>query len=375
MRIAHVTYSFWPIRGGADAYLAELCRALAQDGHEQTVFQAQASPQGRLSAEVDVGPPGQTVRVAVVEWPADVRRSPGRRYWALAAQVSRHRGRILANDRIIAHYPHYALPLAGHPGLIGLSHGVTWDCDGASSRSAAARKALAQAAFRVTRACVANDTLFLREMGLPLAPGGPSGVEVARGRWFLPNAVDTARFTPDSAVPRDPVILLPRNLYRNRGILLGIAAFARLAERAPDLRLRIVGDEGDAGYREECETLARALKITSRVEFAGSVPWRVIPKEYRRAAVTWIPSLCGEGTSLSGLESMACGTPVVASNAGGLPDLPCLHADLTPDAFADATLRLLSRRDEIAHHQRDATLRGFSLAGWGDTWRRIVARP
>ncbi|MBW3623054.1 MAG: glycosyltransferase family 4 protein [Armatimonadetes bacterium] len=407
MRIAHVTFSFWPIRGGADTYLAELYRALDAAGHEQAIYQALTPLRpGEESGEAADAPPSGSGKPScpypVVEWPVPLHRSPGRRFWHLTLEVARHRDELFRYDRVIAHYPNYALPLLSHPGLIGLSHGVTWDCDnvpgsrsparsggeriggsraGSGSRrivlrspSSRIKRTLAEMAFRGSRGYVANDTFFLREMGLRIAPGTRPWTEVAPGRWYLPNAVDTERFAPDPDQPPEPVILLARNFYRNRGIHLGIEAFARMAADWPDYRLRIAGGEGDAGYRQECEALARSLGIADRVEFAGPVPWQEMAGAYRRAAVSWVPSLCGEGTSLSALESMACGTPVVASHAGGLPDLPCSHAALSPDMWARVTGDLLHRREEESRCQRQRVQNDYNLSRWSEAWRRVVER-
>lgn len=328
------------------------------------------------------------------EWTVPANVSPGKRFWLLSFQAAWHRSELSRYDRVIAHYPNYALPLYGHRGLIGLSHGVTWDCEtfqGVAHESVTQRpgdgsyeevelhtlrdrvkKGLARAAFRCCRGYVSNDTFFLREMGLPVAPGSRRWEEVAPGKWHLPNAVDTERFSPDPATPREPVILLARNFYRNRGIHIGIEAFARIAGEWPDLRLRLAGDEGDRGYREECEALTKSLKLRDRVEFVGSIPWGRMAGEYRRAAMSWVPSLCGEGTSLSALESMACGTPVVASTAGGLPDLPCLHAGLMPEEWARVSTEVLQQREAVSHRQMEAVRREFTLRRWGEAWRTVV---
>jgi glycosyltransferase involved in cell wall biosynthesis len=380
VRIAHVTFSFWPVRGGADAYLADLAEAFCIAGHEQTVFQA-SSPQPLAEADVAERKRWEADhRLSVVEWPVPTHLSPGRRFWLTTARVAQSRPLLRTFDRVIAHYPNYALPLLGHPGLIGLSHGVTWDCPasgspafrGRSGASNAFKKGIAAAAFRSARRFVANDTFFLREMGLRIAPGERLWEEAAPGRWCLPNATDLSRFQPDPHVKVEPVLLMARNFYRNRGIRLGIEAFALLARETPGYRLRIVGDAGDAGYREECRNLAESLGVASQTEFAGPVSWRDMPLEYRKAAVSLVPSLCGEGTSLSALESMACGTPVAASRAGGLPDLPCVHAASTPSALARALSQILADREGYSRRQREAVQAGFSRERWASAWRRVV---
>src|SRR5689334_17147093 len=108
MRIAHVTFSFWPVRGGADAYLAELWRVLHQAGHEQMVFQSEFKVQGskfkvKFLDTPDFEPGTWNLEPQVVEWELPGGLSPGRRFWLLTAQVARHREELLRYDRIIAH--------------------------------------------------------------------------------------------------------------------------------------------------------------------------------------------------------------------------------------------------------------------------------
>ena len=367
LRVAHVTFSFWPVRGGADAYLAELCRVLDARGCAQTVFQA-ADPSSAAA-------PSDFRDLQIVQWPTDRSKSPGRRFWDLTLRVFHDRRLFTGFDRVIAHYPNYALPLVGHPGLIGLSHGVTWDCGPRSAPANRIKRSIAVAAFRNCRAYVANDTLFLSEMGAvgDLSPEAWS--QTRPGRWYLPNAVDTRRFRPDSATLVRPMVLVARNLYRNRGVHLALAAFSMLAARWSDHRLRIVGDPGDAGYREELLALTAKLNIEDRVEFAGPTPWAEMPDEYRRSAVSLVPSLCGEGTSLSALESMACGTPVVATRVGGLPDLPCALCEPNPESLAEAIDDVLRHREARAETQRCAVVDGFNLDRWSAAWRQVIETP
>ena len=68
---------------------------------------------------------------------------------------------------------------------------------------------------------------------------------------------------------------------------------------------------------DRLQQIARELGIVDRVSFLGSVPQRDLPSYYAAADVTVMPSTY-ESFGLVALESMACGTPVVATRVGGL---------------------------------------------------------
>ncbi|MBI3946164.1 MAG: glycosyltransferase family 4 protein [Armatimonadetes bacterium] len=358
MRIGHVTFGYRPTLGGAETYLAELYRVLEGAGHVQRVYQRST---GERAPEI----------VPVPTWRG---LSPGRQFWSLAATLPLRWPRLAREDALIVHYPLYALPLLWHRRLIGLSHGVTWDAH-PGSRAARLKKLLARLAFARCRAFVANDTFFLREMGVDIAPRTRAFAEVRRGRWFIPNCVDTEHFRPTPG--RDDLralnaVLVPRNLYRNRGIHLAVAAFPRVLAAFPETHLVVVGGPGDTGYGQEVRALAVNLHLEERVRFLGSVPWREMPAVYSAGRLTVIPSLCGEGTSLSALESMACGTPVVATAVGGLPDLPADLAPPEPEALGEAMVRALGARDELARAQQVEVRAAYHLGLWAEAWRRVV---
>jgi glycosyltransferase involved in cell wall biosynthesis len=138
------------------------------------------------------------------------------------------------------------------------------------------------------------------------------------------NGTDLRRFSPaasgNGAV--DPrfgphMIFACRQLFPRKGIRFLIEAAAQLAPRFPDLKVVIAGDGFE---RPELLRLAESLGIADRVTFLGWVPNTDLPPYYRAAAVSVIPSL-EEGFGIPAAEAMGCQTPVVASDAGGLPEV------------------------------------------------------
>ncbi len=146
---------------------------------------------------------------------------------------------------------------------------------------------------------------------------------------------------------------------------LFLDAAARVAAEEPDARFIIVGD---GILRPEMEQHARALGISDRVIFTG---WRRdLPRIYADLDVLVISS-DNEGTTVSAIEAMASGCPVVATRVGGIPDLidDGETGYLVPPgdarALAAAILRLLRDREaagRIGSAARDAVRERFALA-------------
>src|SRR5215207_6001201 len=136
------------------------------------------------------------------------------------------------------------------------------------------------------------------------------------------NGTDLRRFSPSdngrAELQYGPhMIFACRQLFPRKGIRFLLEAAAQLKPRFPDLKVVLAGDGFE---RPDLIALAERLGIARDVTFLGWVPNSELPQYYRAAALSVIPSL-EEGFGIPAAEAMGCETPVVASDAGGLPEV------------------------------------------------------
>jgi teichuronic acid biosynthesis glycosyltransferase TuaC len=183
----------------------------------------------------------------------------------------------------------------------------------------------------------------------------------------LRNGVDLALFAPqDRAAARQelgldaagPVVLSVGWLAPPKGLDLVIRATAAL----PDMILIIVGEGPE---KAALQRLARDLHLGERVRFLGTMPQQQLPTVYNAADALVLAS-AREGFPNVVLEALACGTPVVATAVGGMPEIVRVPAagrlvqERTPEAIAAAL------RDLLADPPARAAVRAHAERfGWG----------
>jgi teichuronic acid biosynthesis glycosyltransferase TuaC len=185
----------------------------------------------------------------------------------------------------------------------------------------------------------------------------------------LRNGVDLAQFQPrDRASARrrygvdvtSKLLLSVGHLIERKAHHLVIEALARL--KACNLLIA-----GDGPERAALEQLAARLGVAERVRFLGRVAQSELPDTYSAADVLVLAS-SREGWANVLLEAMACGTPVVASNVWGTPEVVAESAagllveERSGIAFADAIGRLLA-----SPPPREATRRYAEGFSWDAT--------
>jgi glycosyltransferase involved in cell wall biosynthesis len=181
------------------------------------------------------------------------------------------------------------------------------------------------------------------------------GVEPARIA-VIPPGVDLDRFQPgDRSAARArlgiadgvAVAVTVRRLVRRTGVDLLLEAWRRAP--GPDGAVLLIAGTGVEGDRLRAEAAGM-----DSVRFLGAVDDAELADLYRAADVSVVPSRSLEGFGLVVLESLACGTPVVGTTVGGLPEVladrpGCLAVEPTAEALAEGlALALAAQPDRAA---------------------------
>jgi glycosyltransferase involved in cell wall biosynthesis len=171
----------------------------------------------------------------------------------------------------------------------------------------------------------------------------------------------------------DVRVLFVGRLVERKGVEVLIEAVSRLTERL-DVRLTIVGDGPRAAAISE---LVRSSGLEDRVTLTGRVDDAELRAAYETADVFALPAIVDrrgdtEGLGVVLLEALEFGVPVVASEAGGIPDIVRDGETgwLVPPGDADALARAIedvaSDRSEAARRVeqgRELVRRDFSMTG------------
>jgi len=353
-------------RAGAGTYICNLVQALAQVDRDNTYF-VLAKPEtfDRRSLERD------GFHLVPVDLPSRLARM----LWE-QARLPLYLRRLGVD---VLHSPHYTTPLVpGRWRRVITFHDVTFFL--LPQRYPILRRlyfqGVSHAGARLADLAIAvSETVkgdVVRHLGLaaervrvvPLAPGpgfhpleDPARMEAVRDRYRLPPSF----------------ILNVGTLEPGKNQATLVRAFHRLKGQGLEQGLVIAGQKG--WMYEKLFRLVDGLGLGKDVRFVGHLPEADLAAVYNMADLFVFPSLY-EGFGLPPLEAMACGLPVVASNAPALAEVlngaALLVNPSDVDALAEATARALADK-RLRSRLRRQGLERASQFSWQRTARGTVA--
>lgn len=194
-----------------------------------------------------------------------------------------------------------------------------------------------------------------------------TGIDIHR---FSPNKEASEQVFKNSSpgIPRIGIVSVIRSWKGHETL---IRAFRMLLDEGRKLQLYIVGDGPSRGRFEE---LVEELGLSDFTTFSGYV--EEVPSVLRGLDVLVIPSISHEGIPQIGLQALACQTPVVGSDFGGIPEV--IRHDQTGTIFprgdvqalADSLRRVLEEPDRT----RDLALAGRKFVEQEHSLSRMVER-
>lgn len=314
MRLLLLNYEFPPLGGGASAATFFMARELAARGHHVEVLTS--SMAGAAATELIDG-----VRVHRVfslrRGVHDAGLVGAATYLASAACKLR---RLAREGRFDCAHFYFALPTGalaplwvrwtGRPYVVALRGSDVPGYDGGAPLALLHR--LLRFMTRRILAGASHVTANSRSLR-QLAQRSFPGLRIQT----ITNGVCTTTFRPPGQRRREgrPRLLAVSRLVRRKGLEDLIASLA--SPRLSACTLTLVGE---GRLRARLQALARSEGVSERIEFAGRLHGESLSDCYRAADCFVLPSHA-ESCSMSLLEAMASGLPVVAARTGGIPEL------------------------------------------------------
>ena len=381
LRICLLGYRAAPWVGGQGIYLRQLSRALVAAGHEVDIVAGEPYPEisdgvrlvkmpGMNLYENSLGSlRGRHLREwsNIVEWCSKLSGGFAEPYTfcrRVAHWLPRSGRRYdIIHDNQSLGWGLLQLQRSGYPVLATIHHPITRDLEIALSEARNYQHrwlirrwysflSMQKQVARQLHAIVTVSRSARRDVALDF---GLSEERIA----LAYNGIDTEAYAPLPQVARQPMRLLAVASADQplKGLPYLLHALAQLAPSFPQLKLHVVGRLRADGPTAQ---LLRELRLEDKVEVFGQQTAAQMAHHYASATMAIVPSLY-EGFGFPAGEAMACGTPVISSRAGALPEVTGDAALLVPPAdspaLAAAIAELLAaparrRRMGVVGHQR-----------------------
>lgn len=360
MTICQLSLCYKPITGGQEVYVSQLSKLI---GNYKNSMVIQADP--GLSSKRLEKTNDSTIYVKI---PRGLGRINNILPLIFFRELSKKYLRELpSNSKLILHYASlFKKKISDNYETFIISHGRDWD----SSWVGKYRVKKLINAYEHGSKIICNDTdvanFIVEKLGLNYKFDSQN--KFFKNIYYLPNSYDEKLFFHDLEIsPSNDFFFLARNLRKSRGVDLAILAFSNYLKNGGSKTLKIAGGPLKGKFYNYLKKIIKELSLENSVEFLGPINRSSLSFFYSNATFSIVPSRAYEGTSISALESMACGCPCLSSNVGGLKDLPTIKFNTLKDLS-----RLLIDSENYDRNNTSKSVNSFCSANWIKNWKSIL---
>jgi glycosyltransferase involved in cell wall biosynthesis len=173
------------------------------------------------------------------------------------------------------------------------------------------------------------------------------------------------------------ILFTSRRLVHRMGIDKLLAAIAMIKIQVPEIWLAIAG----RGHIQALlQQKAQALGLENHVKFLGFLPDEHLPLAYQSADLTIMPSQSFEGFGLAIIESLACGTPVLCTPVGGMPEIlqgfspDLITESITVESIADKLTQIMLAKLPLPSREecRNYTIKHYNWTNIAQEVRQVL---
>jgi glycosyltransferase involved in cell wall biosynthesis len=402
MRICLLTYRGNMYCGGQGVYICYLAGALQELGHEVHIISGPpypAPPAGvklhkvlglnlyetsnlsSLSSTVQALTPLNLYEIAAVHigFFPDIFTFSMRAYFKLRDLMSTERFDVIHDNQTLG-YGMLLMKSLGVPIVATIHHPITVDLAASLSQSDTFRRGIRWTMFY---SFLTMQGIVSRRMERVVTVSQSSAEDTARAFKLrkdrvrvVYNGIDTGIFRRLDGVEREPnsLVVVGKVEDKTKGIPYLLEA-VKLLKGDLDVKVYVVGkQEASEGYGTN---LAQQLGISDRVIFTGYIGTDELVRRYSSAEIGVTASIY-EGFGLPAAEAMSCGTPVIVTRAGALPEIVgdgaagILVTPADPRALAAAIKRLLADKPLRHRMGQAARKRVEDFFSWQAAARKTV---
>lgn len=397
MRVCITSYRGNMYSGGQGIYLYYLTRELARLGHDVTVLVGPPYPADMPWARV-IKIPNQNFYAVKRGWlpepnpmdifqPLNLFEFLATRFWffpemlAFSMRAYNELARMfrsgesfdVIHDNQCLGWGHVLMKSFGPPMVASIHHPLGMDRAADFEQT----QGLIERARRIVFYPFIMQKVVARRMDLWISGSRESAEAVAENfdldrekMRVIYDGVDDEVFTRKNGTEKIPgrLIFVGNTEDRKKGILYLMEALATLPSH---VNLLVV--DGCSEWKFFANELMERYRLHDRVKFLARISPEKLAEEYRRAEVAVVPSVY-EGFGLPAAEAMACGTPVVSTDGGALPEVVGYDGDgiIVPAKDSKALARNIQRLLDSPDLGQKMGERGHRRAMERFTWRQMT---